>query len=86
MGKVEIVITLHHITLHYLRSSDSCRYRINAPGGQVLLTFVTFSTESCCDCLSVYDGKSQVKIQIYISNIQLLSDLHRDAIFALFEF
>ncbi|WKY11109.1 hypothetical protein Q1695_003004 [Nippostrongylus brasiliensis] len=34
----------------------SCSYLISMPKGRVMLTFVAFATEACCDKVEIYDG------------------------------
>ena len=59
-----------------------CEYRISAPNPDqaVIITFDRFRTESCCDCLYVYDGEySDPRCLLY--NQGYSNNLHERALF-----
>ncbi|KAK5965653.1 hypothetical protein GCK32_017031 [Trichostrongylus colubriformis] len=37
----------------------TCNYLMAMPQGRLMLTFVAFSTEACCDKVEIYDGPNQ---------------------------
>ena len=41
----------------FTRSGLKCTWNLVADAGEeIILTFPSFRTESCCDCLNIYDG------------------------------